>query len=93
VAYLVPEERGPRGISSISVQQTRLACLGSSDIANLKALCSELRKHVDVLIEQEKIKVLEAAKKIPIDQPYTQEDPPPGLAKKKDVIKSRKKLK
>jgi hypothetical protein len=93
VAYLVPEETGPKGISSISVQQTRLACLGGSDIANLKSLCSELRKHVDVLVEQEKVKVLEAARKIPIDHLYTQKDPPPRLATKKDVIKSRIKMK
>jgi hypothetical protein len=93
VAYLVPEETGPRGISSISVQQARLACLGSSDIAKLRTLCSELRKHVVVLIEQENVKVLEAARKIPVDQLYTQEDPPPRLATKKDVIKSRNKMK
>jgi hypothetical protein len=43
-------------------------------------------------IEKEKAKVLEAAKQIPVDKLYAQKDPPPRLAKKKDVAKSRKKL-
>lgn len=90
VAYLMPEERGSKSISSISVQQTRLACLGSADITNLKALCVELRKQVEALIEEEKAKVLEAAKQIPVEKLYSQKDPPPRFARKNDVAKSRK---
>lgn len=91
VAYLVPEERGQKDVSSISsVQQTRLACLGGADIADLKALCAELGKHVGALIEKEKAKVLEATKQVPVENLYSQKDPPPRFAKKTDVAKSRK---
>jgi hypothetical protein len=90
VAYLVPEERGPKGIASISVQQTRLASLGGADVTNLRALCAELRKDVEVLIGKERTRVLEAAKQIPIERLYSQKDPPPRLARKSDVAKPRK---
>jgi hypothetical protein len=43
VAYLVPEERGPRGVASISVQHERLVSLGMGDAKRLKALCVEMR--------------------------------------------------
>lgn len=91
VAYLVPEERGPKGISSVTVQRLRLAAIGSDNVLDLKTLCAELMKHVDALIEKEQIKVLEAASQIPIDKLYAQKVQPPFLPKKCDVGKSRKK--
>lgn len=75
-AYLVPEERGPKGIASISVQHQRVITLSSEDIARLKALAAEIRKHVTNYIEQEKRKVLEYAQSLPVDDFYTQKDPP-----------------
>ena len=90
VAYLMPEERGPKGISSITVQRLRLATLGSDNIADLKTLCAALMKQVDTLMEEERIKVLEAAKQIPIDKLYALKAEPPFIPKKCDVGKKRK---
>jgi hypothetical protein len=90
VAYLVPAERGPKGVASISVQQTRLASLGGSDIKKLKEICGGLQIYISKLVEEERSKVLELAKKIPVDQLYTQIDSPVHIATMKDVDKSRK---
>lgn len=90
VAYLVPEEKGPKGISSITVQTLRLSALGSDNIADLKTLCAALMKQVDALTEEEKIKVLEAAKQIPIDKLYALKAEPPVIPKHCDVAKKRK---
>lgn len=77
VAYLVPEETGHKGVSSISVQQKRLVSLGPDDVSKLKEICSELRNRIITLIEVERTKLLELSKKIPIEELYNQEDPPP----------------
>lgn len=90
VAYLIPEESGTKGVSSISVQQTRLASLGSKDIKKLKEICSELRKHIMPLIEAEKSKVLSLAQKLPLEELYNQKDPPTHILKEGDVKKQRK---
>lgn len=75
-AYLTPEERGPRSISSISVQHNRVAILSGNDIADLKALAVEMRKQLEILIVQEKKKVLEYARSLPVDNFYSKVDPP-----------------
>lgn len=90
VAYLVPEERGPKGISSISVQQRRLVSLESKDINKLKDVCVELRKNIIKLIEAEKAKIIELYRNIPIEELYNQKDPPPINATINDVGKPRK---
>jgi len=85
-AYLVPEERGPKSIASISVQHQRVITLSAMDITRLKSLAAEVRKHIATCIEQEKRKVLEYAQSLPVDDFYVQKDPPPkapgGDAKK-----------
>ncbi|MDD2335574.1 MAG: hypothetical protein PHD01_03255 [Geobacteraceae bacterium] len=75
-AYLTPEERGPRSISSISVQHSRIVTLRGNNIAALKTLAVEMRKQVEILIDQEKKKVLEYARSLPVDNFYSQVDPP-----------------
>lgn len=90
VAYLVPEEKGPKGVSWISVWQSRRGFLGTEDVNKLKNICAELRKNVTALIEAENSKVLELSRKIPVEELYNQKDPPPIAVTKKDVKKSRK---
>ncbi len=90
VAYLVPEEIGPRGVASIGVQHDRLASLGAEDFTRLKALSSELHHRMSIIIEEEKRKVLEAARKLPVDGLYSQVDPPKRVAVDSDVNKPRK---
>lgn len=89
VAYLVPEERGSRDVSTISVQQTRLSCLGSDNVAVLKDICKELRKQIAQLIEKETHRVLTAARKIPMEKLYSQKDPSPHLPEKHEADKRR----
>ena len=90
VAYLVPEESGPRGVASISVQDYRLVSLGADDFNRLKALSLELRRRINILIEEEKRKVLDAARKLPVDGLYSQIDLPKRVAVDSDVTKTRK---
>jgi hypothetical protein len=75
-AYLTPEERGPRGISSISVQHQRVATLDIDHIRILRALAAEIRGKIDVLIEEEKKTALEYARSLPADDFYIQVDDP-----------------
>lgn len=70
VASLFPEEHGHKGIFRITVRRTRLAALGNKNVTDLKTLCSTLIKQIDKLMKEEKDKVIEAAKLIPIDQLY-----------------------
>ena len=90
VACLVPEERGPRGVASIGMQHDRLASLGANDFTRLKALSSELHQRMSNLIEEEKRKVLEAARKLPVAGLYSRVDPPNKVAGDSDVTKPRK---
>jgi hypothetical protein len=90
VAYLVPEERGPRGVASIGVQHDRLASLGAKDFTRLKALSLELHCRVSIIIHKEERKVLGAAGKLPADGLYSQVDPPKKVAGDSDVTKPRK---
>lgn len=90
VAYLVPEERGPCGVASIGVQHDRLASLGAKDFTRLKALSSDLHQRMSIIIEKEKQKVLDAARRLPVDGLYSQVDPPKKVAGDSDVTKRRK---
>lgn len=90
VAYLVPEESGARGVASISVQQDRLASLGTKDFNRLKSLSIELHNRISIIIEEEKQKVLDVARRLPIDGLYSQVDPPKKVAGESDVTKPRK---
>jgi hypothetical protein len=92
VAYLAPEELGTREVQSISVQQSRLASLGLDDVDCLRVLCQELCTRVSELIEQERARVLEVARKLPVDQLYTQEGRAPTVVTRKTVEQSRKRL-
>lgn len=90
VAYLVPEESGPRGVASISEQHVKVVSLGIEDFTRLKALSLELHHQISILIEKEKPKVLDAARKLPVNGLYSQVDPPKKVAAESDVTKPRK---
>ena len=90
VAYLVPEESGPRGVASIGIQHDRLASLAVEDFNRLKALSLELHRQISIIIEEEKQKVLDAARRLPVDGLYSQVDPPKKVAGDSDVTKRRK---
>lgn len=92
VAYLAPEELGTREVQSISVQQHRLASLGLEDVHCLRLLCQELCRRVSELIEQERARVLEVARKLPVDQLYAQEQRAPTMVTRKTVEQPRKRL-
>jgi hypothetical protein len=90
VAYLVPEERGPRGVSSIGTQHARLVSLGAQDFNRLKALSLELHRRLSIIIEEETQKVLDVARKMPVDGLYNKIDPPMKVADDSAVTKPRK---
>ena len=75
VASLFPEEHGHRGIFRITVRRTRLAALGENNVKDLKTLCAALIKEIDKLMKEENSKVLEVAKRIPVDQLYNLQPP------------------
>lgn len=90
VAYLVPEERGPKNVSSISVQQQRLVSLSNEEIAQLKSLSIVISENVTKLLELENKKVLEIARTLPMEELYNQKAKAPKLASRKDVLTPRK---
>jgi hypothetical protein len=90
VAYLVPEDIGPRGIETIGRQHLRLASLAAQDFNRLKALSLELHRQVSLIIHEEERKVLDAARKLPVDGLYSQVDPPMKVTGDSDVTKPRK---
>ncbi len=90
MARLIPEERGPKAISDISVQRQRLLSLGTDKITDLRKLCNDLMTVLETLVAKEKIKVLEAAKKIPIEQLYSQKLTVRPFPKDREVKRPRK---
>ena len=91
VAYLTPEERGPKSVSSISVHPNRIASLGVQDMLRLKKLASAVRERITKLIKDEEQKVLSHARSLPPEQFYAKDDPPPKLVGDKDAGKPRRK--
>lgn len=77
-AYLTPDEKGPRSISSISVQHQRVSTLGSDHILILKALAAEIRGKIDVMLDEEQKTVSEYTRSLPVDDFYRQVDDPPN---------------
>ena len=91
VAYLTPEERGPKSVSSISARPNRIASLGVQDMLRLQKLAGAVRESINKLIKDEEQKVLSYARSLPPDQFYAQDDPPANLVEDKDAGKPRKK--
>jgi len=89
-AYLVPEERGPKGISSISVQENRMLCLGKDDISRIKRLAEEIAQKITALVEAERKNVLAFAKSFPPEDFYNQKLKPVKVPSRDDVNKSRR---
>ncbi len=90
VAHLVPEEVGPKGVSSISVQQSRLSLLSFENYKRLNTLSLKLKDQVTQRIKAEKEKVLQAARKLPVDELYERVDSPSTFSTQVDVSKPRK---
>ena len=62
VAYLVPPERGPKHVSSISVHSRRVSTLSESAIVTLKDVAVALRTIVSAEVEDENQRVLTYAR-------------------------------
>ena len=90
-AYLVPEERGPKGVSSISVHENRLIYLGKDDVGRLKRLAERIVKKVADLVEAERKNVLAFARSFPPEDFYIQKLKPVKVPSRDDVNKSRRK--
>lgn len=90
VAYLVPEEVGPPGVWTIGIQHLRRGGLGAQHFNRLKTLSLELHRRVSIIIKEETMNVLDAARKLPVDGLYKQVDPPMKVAVDSDVSKRRK---
>jgi hypothetical protein len=76
VAYLVPPERGEPGVSSISVQHTRVLSLSRSQAASLRDLSALIEQKLATLLAAENALVLERARNIEPATLYAQVDPP-----------------
>ena len=91
VAYLTPEERGPKSVSSISALPNRIASLGVQDVLRLQTLAAAVRERINRLIDDETQKVLSHARSLPPDQFYAQDYSRPQLPDDKDAGKARRK--
>lgn len=91
VAYLTPDERGPKSVASISARPNRIAYLGVEDMLGLQKLAAAVREKLNILIKDEEQNVLSYARSLPPDQFYAQDDPPAKLVKDKDVGNTRRK--
>lgn len=75
-AWLMPPERGPLGVTGISVRQHRVTSLNVESMRALKALCIAVRTVVKKAIEAENQVVLSIAQGLPPERFYSQVDPP-----------------
>ncbi len=91
VAYLTPEEKGPKNVSGISARPMRTVSLGIPDMLRLQKLAAAVRGKLNILIKDEEQKVLCFAQSLPPDQFYAKDTPTPKLAEDKDAGKSRRK--
>jgi hypothetical protein len=92
VAYLTPEERGQRGVQSISVQHIRVMSIGDGSAMCLKGLCSYLLQRIENLITAEKKKLMAVLNTIPLDEPYAMKARSPRPSSEQDVARPRKKV-
>jgi hypothetical protein len=90
VASLFPEEHEHKGIFRITVRRSRLGAIGNKNVLDIRALCTTLMNEIDKLIKEEQDKVLEAARRIPIDQLYALQPTSNPLPNRSDVDKRRK---
>lgn len=73
-AWLMPPERGPLGVTGISVRQHRVTSLSESAMTALSELASEVRRHLAGHVAEEKTKVLAIARAQPAEPFYSQLD-------------------
>lgn len=91
VAYLTPEEVGPKSVSSISALPDRVLCLSGNDMLRLKKLAAAVCETVAKLMEDENQKVLSHARSLPPEQFYTQVDLPRKVTTDTEAGKRRRK--
>ena len=91
-AYLVPAERGPRAVASISVQHGRVMMLSGYDMTGLRDLANALIAIVATDAEIENKAVLELARSLPIDTLYEAEAGPAFNPRDVSVSAARKKF-
>lgn len=92
-AYLVPEERGPRAVASISVQHARVMMLSPYDMTGLRDLANALLAIVGADTEIEKKTVLTYAQSLPIDPLYESDAGPAFDPRAASVSSPRRKFK
>ena len=90
VASLFPEEHGHKGIFRITVRRSRLAALGENNVKDLKTLCAFIIKEIDKLMKEEKNKVLEVARRIPVDELYNFQPTSNPIPERRDAGIKRK---
>jgi hypothetical protein len=74
-AWLMPVDRGPPGVTSISVREHRVVCLGTAGVQALKDLCAKLRERISEELATENGIVLRLAQSLPPEPFYSQVDP------------------
>ncbi len=89
VASLFPEEHGHKGIFRITVRRSRLGALGNKNVTDLKTLCTTLIKQIEKLMKDEQGKVLEAVRRIPIDELYVLQPSSNPVPNRSEVGKRR----
>lgn len=92
LAYLAPEKAGVNSVAWIVVQQNRVAGLGSQNINKLKMLCETIRKHLSLIITQEKDELLKLARSLPASYFVGKEGPDIFVPGQGNPSKSRRKL-
>ena len=79
------------GISSIECNHTRITGLSSADLEDVIELTTAILSYVDSRLEEEKAKVLEIVRRIPIEKLLNQLQRGPVLPDLKKIDKRRKK--
>lgn len=89
-AYLNPEEEGKQGVSHISVHRLRFASLSIDEVKELKSLCNYFVEKLQLLIEDEKRRVLEYLRSLPTNELYRREKHSRKALTREDAGKQRK---
>lgn len=79
------------GITSVECNHTRVVGLSSADVEAVIELTTAMLSHVDSCLEQEKAKVFEVVKRMPIDEVLSKGSKGPKHPDLKNIHKPRKK--
>lgn len=73
-AWLMPLERGPPGVTGITVRQARVALLSSENMQSLRDLTGQIRERLKIFMAAENARVLAIAQGMPTEPFYQQQD-------------------